>query len=32
VTQIGRFKRGRGVQLSLAGRPIAAPRKGYVHF
>ena len=32
VTQIGSFMRGRGVQLTLAGRPIPAPRKGYVHF
>ena len=32
VTQIGRFERGRGVQLTLAGRPVRAPRKGYVHF
>jgi|HubBroStandDraft_3_1064219.scaffolds.fasta_scaffold12061_2 thiamine-monophosphate kinase len=32
VTQIGRFKRGRGVQLTLAGRPVRASRKGYVHF
>ena len=27
-----RFERGRGVQLTLAGRPVRAPRKGYVHF
>jgi thiamine-monophosphate kinase len=32
VTQIGCFKRGRGVQLTLAGRPVRASRKGYVHF
>lgn len=32
VTQIGRFTRGRGVKLTLAGRPVSAPRKGYVHF
>jgi thiamine-monophosphate kinase len=32
VTQIGRFERGRGLQLTLAGRPVRAPRKGYVHF
>jgi thiamine-monophosphate kinase len=32
VTQIGRFTRGRGVQLTLAGQPMRTPRKGYVHF
>ena len=32
VTPIGRFERGRGVQLTLAARPVRAPRKGYVHF
>lgn len=32
VTWIGRFERGQGVQLTLAGRPAQAPRKGYVHF
>jgi len=32
VTPIGRFERGRGVRLTLAGRPVRAPRKGYVHF
>ena len=32
VTPIGRFGRGRGVQLTLAGRPVRVPRKGYVHF
>lgn len=32
VTQIGHFERGEGVQLRLAGRPVQAPRKGYVHF
>ena len=32
VTRIGGFRRGRGVQLTLAGRPVRVPRKGYVHF
>ncbi|HEY2613433.1 MAG TPA: thiamine-phosphate kinase [Reyranella sp.] len=32
VTHIGGFKRGRGVQLMLAGRPVRTSRKGYVHF
>jgi thiamine-monophosphate kinase len=32
VTPIGRFERGRGVRLTLDGRPVRAPRKGYVHF
>jgi thiamine-monophosphate kinase len=32
VTAIGAFARGRGVELTLAGRPVKAPRKGYVHF
>jgi thiamine-monophosphate kinase len=32
VTHIGDFKRGHGVQLTLAGRPVRVPRKGYVHF
>jgi thiamine-monophosphate kinase len=32
VTPIGCFERGRGVRLTLAGRPVRAPRKGYVHF
>lgn len=32
VTQIGGFARGRGVTLTVAGRPIHAPRRGYVHF
>jgi thiamine-monophosphate kinase len=32
VTQIGRFERGRGVQLTVDGRPAPAPHKGYVHF
>jgi thiamine-monophosphate kinase len=32
VTPIGRFERGRGVQLTLDGRPMRALRKGYVHF
>jgi thiamine-monophosphate kinase len=32
VTQIGHFRRGRSVQLTLAGRPVRVPSKGYVHF
>lgn len=32
VTRIGRFVRGAGVQLTAGGKPLAAPRKGYVHF
>lgn len=32
VTQIGGFARGRGVTLTVAGRPIRVPRRGYVHF
>ena len=32
VTAIGAFTRGKGVELTVAGRPVRAPRKGYVHF
>lgn len=32
VTEIGRLERGRGVQLTVGGRPVRAPRPGYVHF
>jgi thiamine-monophosphate kinase len=32
VTQIGGFKRGRGIHLAVDGRETRAPRKGYVHF
>ncbi|MFI5001138.1 MAG: thiamine-phosphate kinase [Reyranellales bacterium] len=32
VTHIGDMARGRGVQLTVDGRPVRAPRKGYVHF
>lgn len=32
VTRIGRFARGHGVTVTAAGRAVAAPRKGYVHF
>lgn len=32
VTRIGGFKRGRGVQLTIDGRPVRTGRKGYVHF
>lgn len=32
VTEIGELVRGRGVELTIAGRPVSAPCKGYVHF
>lgn len=32
VTAIGTFMRGNGVELTVAGRTVHAPRKGYVHF
>jgi thiamine-monophosphate kinase len=32
ITQIGRFTRGQGVRLTIAGAEVRAPRKGYVHF
>jgi thiamine-monophosphate kinase len=32
ITRIGRFVRGKGVQLSVAGQPAPIPRAGYVHF
>jgi thiamine-monophosphate kinase len=32
VTRIGGFVRGQGVELTVAGRAVRAPRKGYVHF
>jgi thiamine-monophosphate kinase len=32
VTRIGRFARGNGVTVTAAGRAVAAPHKGYVHF
>lgn len=32
VMRIGRFARGSGVGLTAGGQPVAAPRKGYVHF
>ncbi len=32
VARIGRFADGSGVTLTAAGRAVAAPRKGYVHF
>jgi thiamine-monophosphate kinase len=32
VTEIGRFERGRGVRLTVGGRPVRASRQGYVHF
>ena len=32
VSKIGRFSSGKGVHLTIAGREVRAPRKGYVHF
>jgi thiamine-monophosphate kinase len=32
ITHIGNFAPGRGMELTVAGRPMRAPRKGYVHF
>lgn len=32
VAEIGELVRGRGVELTVAGHPVNAPRKGYVHF
>ena len=32
VAAIGRFVSGSGVELTVAGKPVRAPRKGYVHF
>ena len=32
VTLIGGFARGRGVTLTVGGKAVAPPRKGYVHF
>ena len=32
LTRIGGFARGEGVRLTVGGKPVAAPRKGYVHF
>ncbi len=32
VTRIGRFAGGRGVRLTAAGRAVAIPQAGYVHF
>jgi thiamine-monophosphate kinase len=32
VMRIGHFVRGSGVTVTAAGRAVAAPRKGYVHF
>ena len=32
MTQVGSFARGRGVELTVAGRPVRAPHKGFVHF
>jgi len=32
LTRIGGFARGKGVRLTIAGRPARARRTGYVHF
>jgi thiamine-monophosphate kinase len=32
VTAIGRFEVGKGVRLTVGGRPLRAPRAGFVHF
>jgi thiamine-monophosphate kinase len=32
VTAVGRFAAGSGVELTVGGRSVQAPRKGYVHF
>ncbi len=32
LTQIGEFRRGQGVDLTIGGREARMPRKGYVHF
>jgi thiamine-monophosphate kinase len=32
MTRIGKLVRGKGVQLTVAGRPVRIPRTGYVHF
>lgn len=32
VTPIGRFMGGAGVALTIGGRPVQSPQKGYVHF
>ena len=32
VTRIGRFSSGKGICLTIDGREVRAPRKGYVHF
>lgn len=32
VTQIGDFRSGKGVYLTIGGRKARVPRKGYVHF
>lgn len=32
MTRIGKFVRGKGVQLTVAGQPVRIPRAGYVHF
>jgi thiamine-monophosphate kinase len=32
IACIGGFARGRGVELTVGGKPVRAPRKGYVHF
>lgn len=32
VTRVGRFTSGDGIEVRAGGGPVAAPRKGYVHF
>jgi thiamine-monophosphate kinase len=32
MSPIGAFARGKGVELTVAGRPVRVPRKGYAHF
>ena len=32
VTRIGAFAPGRGVVLTVDGRPVAVASKGYAHF
>lgn len=32
VTRVGRFTSGDGIEVMAGGSPVAAPRKGYVHF
>lgn len=32
VRRVGRFSAGEGVEVTVGGRGVTAPRKGYVHF